>query len=592
MLIIDQQLNQIHDLLLIKIKFYSTIIFLQSNNLRTAMNADELSMAHKSLAASIRPIYEEGEDLTTAEAKTAKRAREFEAEGELPAKILKRETSSEIQLTDRVKPGIVGAINGLDQFPHLIFHYGISQGQLNDILSVIFQGVPEQILNCLSRRYVTNLSFSDEDVKSCHLQYPSLTSLVVVNYHFDKIWPQTLEKLKICKLNIYFERMQETPLLFKNVTCLKTLETLNIKTDAYSSMLPDFSAMSSLKKLSLKICDYRKNFTDLFTQLTNLRALSLVIDESCKTTPTNEDFLMLTHLKKFHIQKNYGFKESFGMPDVIPDEILPCFTNLKSLCVAFKTNWKSENIKLLTQLEKIKIYNFNQNPVEIVQSLPNLTSITIPSRSIPAFNEKITSELTNLTELQIHSAIYDKTVIHCDWAFLTCLKQLKIIDMKNMRDMKGVFLQPINPNSLTVLTNLMHLNMFSKHINEISVWDKLTNLESVGDQLFSVVRTIDAEKEKLPAKCAEFYRKFRELKNLILPNEFNFSESANDKSFNFLEKMTVNLNHKDAENELKHICKLTNLKALTLIRGTELSSENMQFLKEKLPNTSITYKRG
>jgi hypothetical protein len=277
----------------------------------------------------------------------------------------------------------------------------------------------------------------------------------------------------------------------------------------------------------------------------------------------------------------------------LPDHLLPKFKNLHTLEIAWHERFSNENVRTLTQLQKIDLY---ENPMinnRTVQKLSNLTTLSLKE------NEKVSNsgikKLTGLTKLNLKknglisnigtlvnlrnlNLNYNTKITDKDIKYLTLLEKLDLTNNPS-----------ISNKGLKRLTQLRNLNLskvqdFDGQDVPIDFGPRYLNNDGI-THLFDL-DTLNLKKEE--NITIEGISGLRNLTCLNLSRNQNF----NDEDMSLLTQLkSLNLSKNNKITNLG-LSKLSNLTKLKLRKNENITLEglnNLVNLREIVLNENIQY---
>lgn len=294
----------------------------------------------------------------------------------------------------------------------------------------------------------------------------TLKNLKNVNRHYNKI------KFKIMTTNnsnidVLSKLFNISHLLLDNQYNLFSfpLELISLNISRYNVNIN--TEIMFLTKLQVLDCSYNRYIDcHVLKQLTNLTCLNIGAKIG------REKLSGVKYLKKLvEIEDMYG---------LLDDETLLSLVHLRSL----RANNKNINIKFLTNLTDLSLYN---NPSMTDENLGRMTSLTkLDLHSCTTITDKSLSLLTGLTSLHLglDMDVTDVSIYNLVRLKSLCIKNntcITGISIQRLTDLRSLYsCSPIHifDDELIKLTNLTNLIAYIPYITDTSL-SHLTNLESL-----------------------------------------------------------------------------------------------------------------
>lgn len=168
--------------------------------------------------------------------------------------------------------------------------------------------------------------------------------------------PKSFRNLShLCSLDLSYNTLTGIlPQLFEMfIASENSLEVLNLRGNKLSGSLPDFTRVSSLRKLDLTQNELNGSFPERFSRISNLDSLLLTSNELKGSVPDLTSFPLLRNL---HLRDNmlHGrVPESIGQLSMLKVLVL----SYNSLTLEFRSDWTP-----LFQLDAIGLGNCKLGP--------------------------------------------------------------------------------------------------------------------------------------------------------------------------------------------------------------------------------------
>ncbi len=264
-------------------------------------------------------------------------------------------------------------------------------------LFILKENIPDELVN-ISSKWAYN--FISLDGITTYTEFIYTTNMSIINFGVNQcVTPSDLLLLQHCKnldtLSITCDIYNKVELDVESIQYLTSLQTLSL---SYCTNLNDIFMMSNLKSLSIKDNDPRFGCFLEYDNLTQLRELSLDIDETFNT-----ECSVIHSLQKLYFK-------SKGVPDT-DYTALKNLTNLEEMtleygvdnCDPFKRRYQDRiEISLLNHLPKLRVLSFiNMNilTTDELDNIPTLEELSINTCRLS--NLLFMKKLINLKSLSL-----------------------------------------------------------------------------------------------------------------------------------------------------------------------------------------------